>query len=73
MATKSAKKTVEVKSIAELNKELEAKIADLLQARRGNALGELVNPRVITVTKKEIARIHTAISLTQRDAAKESK
>jgi large subunit ribosomal protein L29 len=55
------KKATEVKSLADLQKELAVKYADLLTAKRSHRSGELVNPRVITVTRKEIARLHTAI------------
>lgn len=55
------KKAAEAKTIDQLREELVAKNADLLQAKRGNAAGELANPRVITFTRKEIARLHTAI------------
>jgi len=58
---KTAKPAVEVKTIDQLQEELIAKQNDLLQARRGLAAGELANPRVLTTTKKEIARLHTAI------------
>jgi ribosomal protein L29 len=61
-ATKKAVKPAkEVKSLADLQKDLAAKQADLLQARQGHRAGELVNPRTITVTRKEIARLKTAI------------
>ena len=65
-ATKPAtKKTVkaakEVKSLADLQKDLASKEADLLAARKGHRAGELVNPRVITLTRKEVARLKTAI------------
>jgi ribosomal protein L29 len=42
-------------------KDLAVKQNDLLEAKRGHRAGELVNPRVITVTRKEIARLKTAI------------
>jgi ribosomal protein L29 len=74
MAT--AKKTIkaaEVKTLEQLHEALAAKQADLIQARRGHALGELTNPRVLTLTKKEIARLHTAIHAAEYEAAKESK
>ncbi len=65
--TKSAatKKATEVKTIDQMREELVTKTTDLLQAKRGNAAGELTNPRVITVTRKEIARLHTAIRAAQ--------
>lgn len=57
----STKKAEEVKTIEQLRAELVAKQNDLIEARRGHAAGELANPRVLTSTKKEIARLHTAI------------
>lgn len=60
MADKKAKAT-EVKTLEQLRTELATKQADLLEARRGHAAGELANPRVLTSTKKEIARLLTAI------------
>lgn len=68
----SAKNATEVKTVEQLREELLTKTADLLQAKRGNAAGELTNPRVITVTRKEIARLHFAIHALET-AAKESK
>lgn len=59
---KAVKTATEVKTVEQLRTELDGKIADLLQAKRGNAAGELTNPRVITVTRKEIARLHFAIN-----------
>jgi len=59
--TTASKKAVEVKTLADLQKELAAKQADMIAAKRSHAAGELVNPRVLTVTRKEIARLHTAI------------
>ena len=61
----AAKKATEVKTIDQMREELVTKTTDLLQAKRGNAAGELTNPRVITVTRKEIARLHTAIRAAQ--------
>jgi len=61
MADKKTKKAEEVKTVEQLRTDLTAKQTDLLEARRGHAAGELANPRVITATRKEIARLHTAI------------
>ena len=72
MATKTTKKAEEVKTIEQLRTDLAAKQADLLEARRGHAAGELANPRVLTSTKKEIARLHTAIRAAEL-SEKESK
>lgn len=65
--TKSApaKVATEVKTLEQLNTELSTKQNDLLEAKRGHRAGELVNPRVITTTRKEIARLHTAIRAEQ--------
>jgi ribosomal protein L29 len=69
MATKPAttkkttvkKEAAVVKSLEELKTDLAAKQNDLLEARKGHRAGELVNPRVITNTRREVARIKTAI------------
>jgi ribosomal protein L29 len=53
--------------------ELTTKQTDLIQAKRGNAQGELTNPHVITVTRKEIARLHTAIRAAEIQSTKEIK
>jgi len=70
MATKPAETTKKttvkkeatvVKSLEELKTDLATKQNDLLEARKGHRAGELVNPRVITTTRRDIARIKTAI------------
>jgi ribosomal protein L29 len=61
MADKKTTQATEVKTIEQLRTELTTKRDDLLSARRGHAAGELANPRVLTSTKKEIARLLTAI------------
>ncbi|HZJ34763.1 MAG TPA: 50S ribosomal protein L29 [Candidatus Angelobacter sp.] len=58
---KATKKAIEVKTIDQLRIDLATKQNDLIESKRGHKLGELTNPRVITVTRKEIARLHTAI------------
>lgn len=67
------KKATEIKTIDQLHETLATKITDMLQARRGNAAGELTNPRIITVTRKEIARLKFAIRAHEIQAAKETK
>lgn len=57
----TAKKADEVKTVEQLREELASKRQDLLEAKRSHAAGELVNPRVLTATRKEIARLLTAI------------
>lgn len=71
--TVATKKATEVKTIEQLRDDLTTKQADLLQAKRGNRAGELANPRVITATRKEIARLHTAIRAAEIKSAKENK
>lgn len=56
-----AKDTSKVDSLDDLQKRLKAKRDDLLQARRSNAAGELVNPRVLRSYRKDIARLLTQI------------
>ena len=63
-AAKSVKSTVTVKELrsktaADLAETLKATKADLAEASRMNAAGELVNPRVLPGLRKTIARIHT--------------
>jgi ribosomal protein L29 len=63
-ATKSVKTTkvaAEVKTPEQLKADLVVRKNDLLEAKRGHRAGELVNPRTITHTRKDIARLHTAI------------
>jgi len=72
MADKKVKKAEEVKSIEQLRADLQTKQADMLAARKSHAAGELVNPRVLTTTRKEIARLNTAIRALEL-SEKESK
>lgn len=66
--TKATKKATVV-STDDLPTQLVAKQADFLELKRSHRAGELVNPRVLGTTRKEIARLHTAI----RAAAKSEK
>ena len=70
--SKTTKKATEVQTIEQLQETLAGKQADQLQARRGHAAGELANPRALTVLRKEIARLHTAIRAAEL-AQKENK
>lgn len=58
---KVEKTSLKGKSLEELMKGLVEKQNDLLQAHKGHRAGELVNPRTITIGRKEIARLKTAI------------
>lgn len=66
MAEKSVAKTAVKKSADKkpTAPSLETLRQDLLEAKRSLAAGELINPRVITKTRKDIARALTA----KRDA-----
>ena len=67
MAEKSTKKAAP-KAELSAAEQLAAKRADLLEARKSLASGELVNPRVIRSYRKDIARL-----LTNINAQKEAK
>lgn len=57
----SVKKAVEVKTLDQLKEELVKLQNDYRESRRSHLMGELVNPRVLTVQRKSIARAMTAI------------
>lgn len=71
--TKVTKVAEEVKTVEQLRTDLAAKQADQIALKRGHAAGEVANPRVLTSTRKEIARLHTAIRAAEIADAKESK
>ncbi len=56
-----AKQAKTVSSLEDLMKELATKRADLLQAKRSHAAGELVNPKALRGYRKDIARLLTKI------------
>ncbi len=60
---KTSKKATEVKTVVTLNQELAALQAEYLESRRSHKQGELVNPHVLTVQRRGIARTHTAIAI----------
>jgi len=72
-ANKNVKEAKEIQSLEQLQKTLADKQQDLIEAKRSHAAGDLVNPRVLTATRKEIARLHTAIRAAQAVEQKESK
>lgn len=66
VTTKTVKSTVTVEdlrkqSVAELHETLKTVKANLAEAHRSHAAGELVNPRVLSMFKKTIARVQTLI------------
>lgn len=66
------KKVAESKTVADLQKDLAKKQQDLKASMHSHQAGELVNPRILRITRKEIARLHTAIRAVEL-AEKESK
>lgn len=68
-------KTAELRKLKQA--ELEAKLnevrAELQEAKRSQAAGELVNPRVITNNRKAIARLNTLIKEANVQDKKEDK
>jgi ribosomal protein L29 len=71
--TTAVKAAEEVKTIEQLRADLLAKQADQIALKRGHAAGEVANPKVLTSTRKEIARLHGAIRALEIAAQKESK
>jgi ribosomal protein L29 len=73
VTTKTVKATVSTEdlrkqSVAELNETLKTVKADLAEAKRSHGAGELVNPRVLSMFKKTIARVQTLIVEKTREA-----
>jgi ribosomal protein L29 len=71
-STKKATKATEVKTVEQLNDDLAKLLAENLESRRSHQQGELVNPHVLTVQRKNIARLHTAIAAANREAVEVS-
>lgn len=72
-APKQTKEATEVKTLEQLRADLQQLHADHLDSRKSHVQGELVNPRVLTVQRKNIARLHTAINSAVASAVKEEK
>ncbi|MFY9227790.1 MAG: 50S ribosomal protein L29 [Candidatus Microsaccharimonas sp.] len=69
--SKVTKKATEVKTLEQLQEELVTIQAEHLESRKSHRAGELVNPHVLTVQRKNIARAHTAIAIAKGTAVKE--
>lgn len=67
MAEKEAKQAQEVKTLEQLREELAEKRAYLAGSKRGLRAGELQNPRVLGATRKEIARLLTALNAAEQE------
>jgi ribosomal protein L29 len=68
--SKKAVKATEVKTLEQLHEELTALRNDHQESRRSHVMGELVNPHVLTVSRKKIARALTAIKQAEHAAVK---
>ena len=73
VTTKTVKSTVSTEdlrkqSVAELDDTLTTVKADLAEAKRSHGAGELVNPRVLSMFKKTIARVQTLMVEKAREA-----
>ncbi len=68
---KATVKAAEVKTLDQLQEELAQLRNDYRESQRSHQMGELVNPRVLTVQRKAIARALTAISVASKEAVKE--
>lgn len=66
--TKTTKQTTQdsPKSLAQLRADVAARRAELVEQRRSHKAGELVNPHALTTTRKQIARLETAITAAER-------
>jgi ribosomal protein L29 len=69
--TKVAKVGSEVKTVAEWQEELTKLQAAHLESQKSHRSGELVNPHVLTVQRKDIARAFTALNAAKKLAVKE--
>jgi ribosomal protein L29 len=61
---------IRLKKEKELHELLASKRKDLVEQQRSLAAGELPNPRVVSGTKRDIARIHTALKQLVTDTSK---
>lgn len=71
VVAKTTKKATEVKTLEQWQDELVKLQGEHLESRKSHRAGELVNPHVLTVQRKNIARAHTAVAAAKRTAVKE--
>lgn len=65
-----AKEAVAVKTVVELHEEVVALQNDYRETQRSHRMGELVNPRALTVQRKAIARALTALNAAKKEETK---
>lgn len=63
----------ELTTLEQLQEKLATLKADQLEALKSHKQGDLVNPHVLTTTRKEIARTLTAINAANRASQEEEK
>ena len=70
-ADTKAKEAVAVKTVEELQTEVVTLQTEYRETERSHRMGELVNPRALTVQRKAIARALTALNIAQRASQEE--
>jgi len=68
--SKKTVKATEVKTLEQLHEELTTLRNDHQESLRSHRMGELVNPHVLTVSRKKVARALTAIKQAELAAVK---
>lgn len=71
--TKPAPEAKEVKTLEQLHEDLAKLKQDQLDSLKSHRQGDLVNPHVLTIQRKDIARTLTAINAATRASQKEEK
>lgn len=67
----TAKEAVVVKTAAELEAEVTKLREEYRETERSHRMGELVNPRALTVQRRAIARALTALNAAKRSSQEE--
>jgi len=67
-----AVKATEVKTVEQLNEELLKLRQEHIESQKSHRAGELVNPHVLTVQRKGIARVLTAINVSNKAVKEEN-
>ena len=65
-----AKEAVVAKTVVELHEEVVKLQNDYRETQRSHRMGELVNPRALTVQRKAIARALTALNAAKKEETK---
>lgn len=65
-----AKEATTVKTVADLQAEVQTLQVEYRETQRSHRMGELVNPRALTVQRKAIARALTALNAAKKEEIK---